>query len=370
MKRFGGLTEPYHFYGGTIELQYEPVKHIYYRIVDGEFVAQDGVTTVCHVIDKSEVLIPWACKKMAEKLLSTMPKGEAGGLTLTQPLRWEDFEKLVLEAKAAHRETLEDAGNVGTAAHNWIEKFIKARLKGTAGVPSKDAFGLMDELPADPRARNCCLAAIDWMVQHDVLWICTEHKIYSRQFVYAGTMDGLARVSSCADPHCCPHPFKHRLTVVDWKSSNYLYLEYLFQTAAYEYAYEEEFGVNVQDRWIIRLGKEDGEFDPWHRESHEFSDDFNGFLNCLKLTRSVRNGQARIKAKYDLIKAERRLEREQAREEALKEKCKGAAKYKGVRAPKCNGGNPCKACLAKYAEVQQAKSSSQSEAAEASTSGT
>lgn len=29
-------------------------------------------------------------------------------------------------------------------------------------------------------------------------------------------------------------------------------------------------------------------------------------------------------------------------------KCKNANRYKGLRAPKCNGGNPCVTCMAKY----------------------
>jgi len=34
------------------------------------------------------------------------------------------------------------------------------------------------------------------------------------------------------------------------------------------------------------------------------------------------------------------------------EQCKGHKRYKGIRKPKCNGGNPCEACLAKFEDVQ------------------
>ena len=33
-------------------------------------------------------------------------------------------------------------------------------------------------------------------------------------------------------------------------------------------------------------------------------------------------------------------------------RCKSAGKYKGLRPPTCNGGNPCEACLEIYRKAQ------------------
>jgi hypothetical protein len=33
------------------------------------------------------------------------------------------------------------------------------------------------------------------------------------------------------------------------------------------------------------------------------------------------------------------------------DKCRNADRYAGIRFPRCNSGNPCKACLLKYAQV-------------------
>src|SRR5262249_19750690 len=122
---------------------------------------------------------------------------------------------------------------------------------------------LLGNFPVDERAANCCAAAVEWMSQHNVRWLKTERKCFSRKYGYAGTMDGLAVVDSCKDRLCCPHDFTDRLTLVDWKTSNALYVEYLLQTAAYQQAYQEETGETIADRWVIRLGKDDAEFDPW-----------------------------------------------------------------------------------------------------------
>ena len=45
----------------------------------------------------------------------------------------------------------------------------------------------------DDRAKSCVKAALTWMRSHNVKWLKTEEKIYSKEYDYAGTfMDGLA----------------------------------------------------------------------------------------------------------------------------------------------------------------------------------
>lgn len=369
INKFGGWTESYWFYNGTIELRFDPKAHVYYLVNDSSGLeAQDGVTSICHIIDKSEALIPWACKMMAQKLFLTTPTMKLpAGETIVPQMAYADYEALVLTAKTAHKEKLEEAGKVGHAAHDWIEQYIKYKLRG-----EDTTFGeSIPPHPTDPRATNCCVAALDWMGRHSVIWHSTERKIYSRAYKYAGTMDGLASVSSCSDPQCCPHAFTNRLSIIDWKSSNYLYMEYMLQTAAYQHAYEEEMGVTVDDRWVIRLGKDDGEFEPWHMERGCMDEDFSGFLLALELSRSVISIKARIKAKEDnrravakaekyaakkealqtekYLKAVARANKKLAAEEQLKIRCKGWATYKGTRKPACNGGHPCQSCLEIYA---------------------
>ncbi len=346
IERFNGMTEPYWFYDNTIELRYEPKEHVYYRIEDGEFVAQDGVTSAIHIIDKSDALIPWGCKMMAAKLLSTTPVMELPTGDKIIKMSYADYETLVLAAKSAHKEKLDEAANIGSIAHSWIEQYIKAVL----GENEDRKLELLAKFPDNERSRNCCIAALDWMQKHNVRWICTERKIYSRRYRYAGTLDGKAMVDSCDDPLCCPVPFKDRRSVIDWKSSNALYLEYVLQTAAYEFADEEELGQTIEDRWIIRLGKDDGEFDPWHLEADTFNQDFEGFLSVLSLYRNVHSIGDRIRNKANEIKAVHKARDKKARDEALKIKCAKADKYqgKGPKPPRCNGGDPCQTCIGKY----------------------
>jgi hypothetical protein len=378
ISQFGGLTEAYYFYNGEVELHYDPKQHLYLLAKDGDLIPQEGVTNVCHIIDKSEALIPWATKQMAGMLLHEAAVVMPDGQKLLRGMGWQEFENLVLASKTAHRDKLEEAGDIGHIAHAWIERYIKAVLY--YGTDSIQVQEVLAKFPDNEKSMNCCLAALDWMRNHNVRWLGTERKIFSREYGYAGTMDGLCMVDSCSNHHCCKFQFKDRLTISDWKTSNYLYIEYLLQTAAYMSAYNEEErytkGDNAKlatDRWIIRLGKEEGDLQTWHAPREDYLPDFQGFALALKLKRQVYALNKRVKdrdaATRASIRAERKAakeaaeleakqqraaEKEQARLEraaALKIKCAKADNYKGVRAPTCG----CETCAAKYAEVQANK---------------
>jgi hypothetical protein len=262
---------------------------------DGTSEIQEGVTTISNILDHSMYLMPWATKMMYLKLLKTVPRGNEtsafnpAGEDYVKPITWSAFDRLLQEAKSAHREHFEDAGDVGNMAHAWIEESIKYAIKHNDGIVEK----MHPSAPEDERAVNCGLAAFKWMQEHNVRWLHTERKIYSRKWKYAGTMDGLAVVDSCDNPACCHKFFLDQLSVIDWKSSNHLRIEYLYQTAAYQHAEQEEFGKEIAARWILRLGKEDGEFEAWYEV--DFEKDFETFLACLNLYRLNREVDKRMR---------------------------------------------------------------------------
>ncbi len=340
IQKYGGMTEEYTFYKGEVVLRYDPVKHLYFLVTDKGLIKQDGVTNIAHIIDKSSILMPWACKMMVKKLTDSL---QPHLLASEYYYAHKDIlEKLITESKTAHREKLEDAGNVGHEAHAWIEDYIKNCLKGEDwGKPWLHTV-------KDQRAKNAITQSLIWMNSHNVRWLSTERKIYSRDYGFAGTMDGLARVDSCSDPKCCPVTFKDRLSIVDWKTSNYLYIEYLLQTSAYKEAYEEETGQVVEDIWIIRLGKEEAEVETWHIDSVLADVAFQAFYQALQLSRAMEQLETAfddVKERKTQVKKE---EKEKAKQDSLLVKCKGADKYKGIRYPKCNKGAPCQTCLEKY----------------------
>ena len=343
LKRFSGLTEEYRFYDGKVTLRYEVEKHRYLLLnSDGTLEEVPSVTQICHILDKSAALVPWSARQMQIKLLKTcapfksqLPEGP--GYIFPE----KDFTQWIEEGKSAHKEQLEEAGDIGHTAHAWIEQLIKAILAGN----ESRKLELLAKLPENEKAANCCGAALSWMERHSVRWISTERKIYSRCFKYAGTLDGMCRASSCDDPKCCPEPFKDRLTLVDWKTSNYLYLEFKMQVSAYQRAWEEENGEIIEDIWILRLGKDTAEFDPWHITSDEFFENWEGFEAALSLYHAVNT----IKNRMTQVQGTKRLQAKAERDRELAVKCSKSDRYKGCRPTTCNGtDHPCETCRKKY----------------------
>lgn len=168
----------------------------------------------------------------------------------------------------------------------------------------------------DERAVQAVKAALRWMKAHNVQWLKTEEKIYSRKYDFAGTMDGLAYVDSCDDQTCCIEKYKHRLCVVDWKTSNYLSTTYCFQTAAYQQALQEENNYPIESRWVLRLGKTDeeaGKFEPWFLSNDDFKTDLDAFLACLTLTRLVDSVEERMKSQKSSKRAIRKEQKATAK---------------------------------------------------------
>ena len=323
------LGEPISFYRGAIILRFDKDAHIYYRMNGETPEAVRGVTNISNILDHSMYLMPWAVKMMYLKLLKTVPRvrteesgDAAAGLEplsedYTRPIPWAEFDKLLQEAKSAHREHFEDAGDVGHLAHKWIEDSVRWAIAFNDGIVEN-----MNEVaPTDERAINCGLAAHKWMVAHNVRWLQTEKKVYSRQHNYAGTMDGLALVDDCGDPACCPTFFQDQLSLIDWKSSNHLRIEYLYQTAAYQHAEQEEFGKPIAARWILRLGKEDGKFEAWYETN--FEQDFEAFLACLALQRVNKAVEKRMSDAKKLRTFKKREEKKKSKPAPFKKRQTG-----------------------------------------------
>lgn len=105
---------------------------------------------------------------------------------------------------------------------------------------------------------------------------------------------------------------------------------------------------NKIDRWVLRLDKTSGKFEPWRLGPETFEEDLDAFLACLDLTRAIEVVEARMKVKKDFIKRAIKDRVKMAKEAELKVKCKNWARYKGKNRPRCNNGNPCEYCLKLY----------------------
>lgn len=336
----------YSFYNDTERLTFVPEEWVYYRhMPDGSLEAQDGVTGITKLCTPAKALMVWAVKcalARTKELLMAGYVGEQGSVLYETVL-----DEILAKAKKADDEALSMAGDIGTEAHDWLEKVIKTIIYDNESRRHE----LFAKLPLDERAASAGIAGVGWMAEHNVRWICTERKCFSREYGYAGTMDGLAWVDSCSNPACCPVPFKNRRSVIDWKSSNALRVSYLFQAAAYRHAYVEETGETIEDTWILRLDKETAEFDPWHAEGPElFAEHFKGFLNCLATSRSIDRAETWVGGIKQTRTEAKRAEAKKIRDAINSVECPESKSYKGSRQKKgCNGTEiVCAACTKKF----------------------
>src|ERR1700679_1630367 len=96
MARFGRKTVSYWFYDHTVEVRFDKEAHIYYLVrEDGSLEALDSVSQICHIIDKSKALVPWACKMMLQKLFTLVPKTITKSGKEAVIMEYADFEKAV-----------------------------------------------------------------------------------------------------------------------------------------------------------------------------------------------------------------------------------------------------------------------------------
>lgn len=219
------MPEPTILYGGEVRLWFDADKHTYLVSDDAEHEAEpfavDSVTTILGGALAKPALIQWAANMAVESVSRDWIAGMASDeIQIAAALR---------KAKTAHRTVSKEATDIGSLAHDWIERFIRNEKP---------------ELPVNEAAKNCCNAAVDWMLKHKFQVLAVEQKIYSRKYRYAGTMDLLAKIDG-------------RLTVCDWKTGKRVYREAFLQNAAYRQA-AKEMGLGVPTKGIIiKLPKTD-----------------------------------------------------------------------------------------------------------------
>ncbi len=240
--------ETYKLYNGEITLCFNPGRHTYY--VNGEWVP--GVTSAVGVIDRSAPLMWWAVNQSLAYLRGAIKPG----------ISYDEVEldHFLREAKTAHRRKSEESLKIGETVHQWIE----GKIKG-GNCP----------FPFNEQARKGCQAFARWAKENRVQFVRSEAKIYSKKHHYAGTLDVEALVNG-------------KLSIIDIKVSNGIYLGMQLQMAAYLQARTEESGNHYPGgRYIIRVDKQTGEPEAAHLAAG-LETDFEAFLGALALYRRVR----------------------------------------------------------------------------------
>ena len=148
-----------------------------------------------------------------------------------------------------HRAERKKAGDAGTLAHAMVENAIHGRppRENTDGFP-EEAFG-----PAEIGFH----AWEEWSKVMKVEYVKTEVPLVSEGWRFGGTPDAIAKVEG-------------KLCVLDWKTSNAVYADYVIQLAAYRALVNESEGRRSSLRqaaslpagrcYLLRFGKEHADY--------------------------------------------------------------------------------------------------------------
>jgi len=135
------------------------------------------------------------------------------------------------------------AADIGTAAHSMVE----ASIKGEHPEMVQDYINL--SVDDRVKAKNAFAMYEEWAAQSSLVIVEQEMYLVSEKHRFGGTPDAIGEIAG-------------KLCLVDWKTSNGVYSDYLLQLAAYRVLWDE----NHPDRpltggsHLCRFAKEFGDF--------------------------------------------------------------------------------------------------------------
>jgi hypothetical protein len=224
------------------------------RPSEGYYVAGVRVPSVTDIIGKFKnpaPLVGWAFKRGYES-------GQNAARGLPAP-------------RSAYAEA-EQAATAGQIAHDMLECYIQKRPYVYEG--KRLAPGVMD------RATNGFNNGVRWLAQTQYVIEDTETSLISAKHMFGGTRDAKARAPSRGK------------RLIDWKTSNAVYADYLVQVSAYDILEEEQTGEPFEGYDILRFSKEHADFE--HRSFEDLSEAKAAFLLMTQLYPLVTRLEERV----------------------------------------------------------------------------
>ena len=138
-------------------------------------------------------------------------------------------------------EPRDKAGELGTIVHEAIEEDIHHGR----GLKHLAALELSD------RDREKCTEAFEayreWRGGVKLEMLATEIAMVSEEHRFGGTLDAVARING-------------KLVILDWKTSNDVYRDYIVQLGGYAILWKETRGESFEGAHLLRVSKKSGAF--------------------------------------------------------------------------------------------------------------
>ncbi len=159
------------------------------------------------------------------------------------------------------------------ASNKWREKKAEATYTGTLVHDYVEAYSRWEkpELPEDEGAKNWILAFLKRKTDHNVEFVLQEKLVYSKRHWYVGRFDAIIKVDE-------------KIYLCDYKTSKDFYaMEMGMQTAWYLQALQEETGMELHGRMILRFDKSTWDFHVHILDDYE--SDVQAFNSALLLAK-------------------------------------------------------------------------------------
>lgn len=161
---------------------------------------------------------------------------ESGGL-----IHWA--WSLGIEGKD-YRAERDKAAEAGTLAHQMVEARLRGEEWHSSGPIDADTLG---------KATGGYESYLTWERMTSLTILHAEVSLISARHGYGGTLDAIGE-------------FNGKLVLIDWKTSNSVYQDYLIQLAAYKELWEENYPDHpiTGGFHLCRFAKEHGDFSHHH----------------------------------------------------------------------------------------------------------
>lgn len=231
--------------------------HNYYVIENGEKTYLPGVTSITSMVggDKINKLNWWSANETAAYFEENLEPGETYDEI--------DISEMVEESRRARFVSSGRACNIGSLAHEWIEKYINNLIAGENSKP---------EFPENNEVCNAIESFLDWESGKDIEYKTTEEVVWNEADWYAGTLDVSAIVNG-------------KPVIMDWKTSTGIYGTYKMQAAAYLTAKRfDKSGIKPEGFIIVRIPKDKGDFEVFECfDNDEINKHYKGFRGARML---------------------------------------------------------------------------------------
>jgi len=269
------------------DVSFDKKEHIYTRKSDGTWL--QGVSTVSSIVPK-EWLSAWGAKEAVKALGYSDYEGDTKTAKevlskIKKCKTIEEYQEILKKAKGASRRKNKEALVDGTIGHEWLELYVKAKIRGTE----------TPKIPEGNLARPL-KQFVSWAEKEVDYWILSEAMVAYPEKGYAGQLDGLAMMKT------------GRLALIDFKFASKISEDYILQCAGYQACFDP-YGIKIDDRIIVRLPKT-LEIDQWDKKKRayfkvenkievkildtNYETDRDVFLHCLPLKQWI---NARINSK-------------------------------------------------------------------------